>query len=348
VFPNVLNPVTASNSILTIDSHTAGESTRLVVQGLPPLQGSSMAEKMADAQTRLAWAPGALLQEPRGHKDLYGAILTAPCHSQADFGVIFMSNHSYEPMCGHGLIGVVTSLLETGFLPAQEPETELTADTPAGLIAVHCQVSNGRVIGVAFDNVPSFALALDLPIRLENGLRLLVDVAYGGNFFLLVDSAQIQLELTVKNARQLAELGMQALQAANEQIPVAHPQLAFLDSITDLRFYGDPLSPGADSRNIVILGDHMVDRSPCGTGTCAELASRYARHRIGVGESLITESILGTQFKGTVLGEVGNELTGFPFPAIIPRLEGKAYLTGIHRFVLQDDDPFKNGFLITT
>jgi len=348
VLSKFLNSLTGSNSILTIDSHTAGESTRLVVQGLPPLHGSSMAEKMADAQNRIAWAPGSLLQEPRGHKDLYGAILTEPGHPQADFGVIFMSNHSYEPMCGHGLIGVVTSLLETGMIPANEPETELIADTPAGLIAIHAQVRAGRVTGVAFDNVPSFALALDLPIRLENGLRLLVDVAYGGNFFLLVHSSQIQLELTVKNVRQLAELGMKALQAANEQIPVAHPQLAFLDSITDLRFYGDPLTPGADSRNVVILGDHMVDRSPCGTGTCAELASRYARHLIQVGDSLITESVLGTQFKGTVLSEVGHELTGFPYPAIIPRLEGRAYLTGVHQFILQEDDPFKNGFLITT
>jgi proline racemase len=332
--------------IRTIDSHTAGESTRLVTRGLPELIGETMAEKMADAQSRLPWVPGAVLLEPRGHKDLYGAILTQPCNPKADFGVVFMNNRGYEPMCGHGLIGVVTSLVETGLAPASEPETSLIADTPAGLIRVRANVQLGHVRQVAFENVASFALALDVELEMDEGDSLIVDVAFGGNFFVLIHSRQIGLDLVIENGPRLTELGMRILAAANDQFPVCHPQMPYLDRITDLRFYHELGDHIHGSRSVVVLGDHMLDRSPCGTGTCAELATHYARGSVGLGEPFVAEGILGTRFLGRVLREFEISPGPFPYPVIVPYLEGQAFLTGYHQFVFYEDDPFKDGFLL--
>ncbi len=332
--------------ISTIDSHTAGEGTRLVTYGLPPLRGESMAEKLLDAQARLPWVPPALLLEPRGHKDLYGAILTPPCHPQADVGVVFMDNQRYEPMCGHGLIGVVTSLLATGMFELVEPETVLAVDTAAGLVKARARVENGHVAGVAFDNVPSFACQLDQALELPGGQRLLVDVAFGGNFFILVNTAPLGIDLLPENVGFFADLGMQVLNAANAQIQVSHPTQAHIDCILDVRFYIEPGSPGAHSRNLVVLGNRMVDRSPCGTGTCAELAVRYARGRQQIGSVLVTESILGTRFTALATSEAP-EMAGLtPYPAIRPRVEGRAYLTGLHQLIIDPDDPFQAGFML--
>jgi proline racemase/trans-L-3-hydroxyproline dehydratase len=332
--------------ISTIDSHTAGEGTRLVVHGLPPLRGESMAAKLLDAQQRLPWVPPALLLEPRGHKDLYGAILTAPCHPQADFGVVFMDNQRYEPMCGHGLIGVVSSLLETGVFSPVEPETTLMVDTAVGLVMARARIEKGRVLGVAFDNVPAFACQLDCPLELPGGRRLSVDVAFGGNFFILVDARPLEVDLLPENTSFYADLGMRALAAANEQIAIAHPTQAHIDRILDVRFYVEPGTAGAHSRNLVVLGNRMVDRSPCGTGTCAELAVRYARGRLRIAEQLVVESILGTRFTAMATGEA-TEMAGLtPYPAIRPRVEGRAFLTGLHQIILDPDDPFPAGFML--
>jgi proline racemase len=332
--------------IWTVDSHTAGESTRLVTQGLPPLRGDTMAEKLAYAERHLAWAPGALLLEPRGHKDLYGAILTDPCSEEADIGVVFMDNQGFEPMCGHGLIGVVTSVLETGLVSADDPETSLIVDTVAGLVRARVFHQDGQGCRVAFENVPSFACQLDVPLRLPGGRELTVDVAFGGNFFILIDARQVGIELDPANLNQLIELGMSALAAANTQIQMIHPGMSHIKRILDVRFLSEPVHPGADSRSVVILGDRMVDRSPCGTGTSAELAVRYARGQLQINEPFVTESILGTRFSGKVVREAG-ELTGsLAYPAIIPMVEGQAFLTGMHQFIFEHGDPFKDGFII--
>jgi proline racemase len=304
-----------------------------------------MAARLAYAAQHLPWLPGLILCEPRGHKDLYGAILSPPCHPDADIGVIFMNNQGYEPMCGHAMIGVVTSLLETGTFPAREPETTLAVDTPVGLIAVRAGIQDGHVQAVSFDNVPCFAFRLDYPLRLRDGRQFTVDVAFGGNYFVLMDARQLDFELAPPNVTRLAELGMQVLSAANEQIKVHHPGLPGIEWITDARFYIEPGEAGADSRNVVILGEHMVDRSPCGTGTCAELAVRYARGRARIGEPFVTESILGTRFTAQVISEA-SPIQNIPYPAMIPRLEGRASLTGLHQFLLYPDDPFPEGFLL--
>ncbi len=303
-----------------------------------------MAEKLAYAEQHLSWVPGLLLLEPRGHKDLFGAILVPPCSPTADIGVLFMDNKNYEPMCGHAVIGIVTTLLETGMFALVVPETLITLDTPSGPVRAHARIEEDHVQSVSFENVPSFVYRSDVSLKVPEVGELVVDVVFGGLFFVFVNARQLEIELILENAARLADLGMRVLAAANKQVSVRHPELPHIDKIIDLRFYMEPASDGADSRNVVILGDHMVDRSPCGTGTCAEAALRYARGQLGLDESFVTESIIGTRFTGQVIAETqvggGSEV----FPAVIPKVTGSAYITGYHQFVLDSEDPFPEGF----
>ena len=330
--------------VSTIDSHTAGECTRLVMSGLPPIPGQTVAEKLAYAEEHLPWVPGFLLLEPRGHKDMFGAVLVPPCSPDADVGVLFMDNQGYEPMCGHAVIGTVTTLLETGMFEMSEPETPVTLDTPSGLVRASAQIADGRVTAVSFKNVPAFVYRSDVTLQVPEIGQVTVDVVFGGLFFVFVDARQLEVELIPENSSRLADLGMRILAVANEQITVRHPDLPHIDKIIDLRFRVEPGSDGADSRNVVILGDHMVDRSPCGTGTSAESALRHARGQLGVGESFVTESIIGTRFTGQVVAETQVGSGPDAFPAVIPRVTGRAHITGFHRFVLDVEDPFPQGF----
>ena len=337
-----------SRFISTVDSHTAGEGTRLVIGGLPPIPGRTMAEKLANAQKHLPWLPGFLLLEPRGHRDLFGAILLPPCAPDADIGVLFMDNRGYEPMCGHAVIGIVTTLLEMGMIEAVEPETTITLDTPSGLVRAYARIEGSRVRSIAFENVPAFVYRRDVIVEIPDLGKISVDVAFGGLFFALVDARQIGIELVPENAGRLAELGMRIKAAVNERIPVQHPELPHITGVMDVRFYKDVSSEGVNSRNVVILGDHMVDRSPCGTGTCAEVALRYVRGELGIGEPFVTESIIGTRFSAWVVAETRVGGSSETFPAVIPRVVGRAYITGFHQFVLDPDDPFPEGFLFNS
>jgi proline racemase len=288
------------------------------------------------------------LLEPRGHKDLFGAVLVPPCSPEADIGVLFMDNQGYEPMCGHAVIGLVTSLLETGTFEMAGPETLVILDTPAGLVNAYAQVRDGRVLTVSFENVPSFVYRSDVTLKIPEVGELLIDLVFGGLFFVFVDARQLKIELIPANSASLADLGMRILAAANEQVTVRHPELPHIDKMIDLRFYVEPWEGEADSRNVVILGDHMVDRSPCGTGTSAEAALRYARGQLKVGESFVTESIIGTCFTGQVVAETQVGDRSANFPAVIPRITGSAYITGFHQFVLDERDPFPTGFRLAT
>jgi proline racemase len=344
--------------ITTIDSHTAGECTRLVTSGLPPIPGDTMAEKLAYAEEILPWVPGFLLLEPRGHKDMFGAILTPRCSPAADVGVLFMDNQGYEPMCGHAIIGAATTLLETGMSPMDEAEPLVTLDTPSGLVRARAKTERGSVVSVSFQNVPAFVYRSDVKIMVPELGTLTIDVVFGGLFFVFVDARQLQIQLLPENAARLASLGMRILAVVNREIEVRHPELPHIDRIIDLRFYvnqpsgegrmGLPGSRLSDSRNVVVLGDHMIDRSPCGTGTSAEAALRHAEGRLEVGESFVTESIIGTQFTGTVVAEATVGSGAEEFPAVIPQITGSACITGFHQFVLEPDDPFPEGFRLRT
>jgi proline racemase len=333
-----------SKFITTIDSHTAGECTRLVTSGLPPIPGQTVAEKLAWAEDHLSWVPGFLLLEPRGHKDMFGAILVPPCSPEADIGVLFMDNQGYEPMCGHAVIGTTTTVLEMGMFETIEPETRVTLETPSGLVWAYAQVQDGRVRSVSFENVPAFVYRSGVSLQVPEVGDIKVDVVFGGLFFVFVDARQIGVDLEPANAARLADLGIRILAVANRRVPVRHPDLPHIDKIIDLRFYTQPAGGGADSRNVVILGNYMVDRSPCGTGTSAETALRVASGQLRIGESFVTESIIGTSFTGQAVAETQVGDGAEAYPAVVPRITGRAHVTGFHRFVLDDEDPFPRGF----
>lgn len=330
--------------ISTIDSHTAGESTRLVVSGLPPVAGHTIAEKLAFAEQHLSWVPGLTMLEPRGHKDMYGAVLLPACTPGADVGVIFMDNKGFEPMCGHAVIGVVTSLIEVGMVEPGHPEVEVTLDTAAGLVRAAAHIRHGAVESVSFTSVPAFVFRQNVNLHAPPIGDVTVDIAFGGNFFVLVNASQVGVELIAANTALLADLGMAILEAANDAVSVVHPDLPQIRRIIDLRFWDTPGGDEVTTRNVVVLGDHMVDRSPCGTGTCAEMALRHARGQLTIGERFVAESVIGTRFVGEVVAETEVGKGESAIPAIVPKVTGSAYLTGLNQLVIEPNDPFPQGF----
>ena len=329
--------------VSTIDSHTAGEPTRLVIGGLPPLRGATMAEKMVYARDELDGLRRLLILEPRGRQDMYGALLTAPSAPEADFGLIFMNTRQYTTMCGHAVIGAATTVVETGMVEAVEPETAVVFDTPVGLVHTRARIKEGRVREVAFDNTPVFAYQLDARLSVPGLGELPVDIVYSGGFFALVEAQRIGLELVPANARALADLGARLRHTANAQLSVQHPELSFVNIIDAVEFHG-PAERQTDgslrAHNAAIFGARTIDRSPCGTGTCARMAVLHARGELQVGQQFVSESIIGTRFTGQIMKEthVGE------YQAIVPQVTGRAYLTGFHQFVLDLDDPFPHGF----
>lgn len=329
--------------VSSIDSHTAGEPTRLVTGGLPPLRGGTMAEKMLFARTELDGLRGLLMQEPRGRQDMYGALLTEPSTPNADFGLIFMNTEQYTTMCGHAIIGAATTVIETGMVRAIEPETTVVFDTPVGLIATWARIQNGSVHEIAFDSTPVFLYQPNALLLLPDLGEIAVDIVYSGGFFILVKADLIGLDLLPANAKALAEWGMQLRHFANEQLSVQHPDLAFFTTIDAVEFHG-PAQRQEDgalhARNVATFGQRTVDRSPCGTGTCARMALLHAQGDLGLGDRFVSESIIGTRFTGQIIDETHVGV----YPAIIARVSGRAHLTGFHQFVLDPEDPFPKGF----
>ena len=323
----------------------------MVVSGLPEILGDTMEDKLAYAQKHLAWLPGWLLREPRGHRDLFGAVMTPPCHPEAVAGVLYMDNTHFEPACGHATMGLAASLLANGAVPAKEPEVTLAVDTPAGQVRIRASVREGAVVGITQDCVPAFVVRREVPVTLDELGEVLVDVVFSGNFFALVDLDLNRLDLALEPSRAgwWAGVGMQTLGAVNEAVSVRHPELDSLDRIIDVRFFrslpsrnGEPMG----SRSVVVLGDHMVDRSPCGTGTCAEMALRFARGELALGREFVAESLLGTSFRGRILGETTVGQGQGAMPAVRPQITGNAYVTGFNQWVLDPADPFPEGFLL--
>ncbi len=332
--------------ISTIDSHTEGEPTRLVVSGLPSLQGSTMADKMLYARKELDGIRRLLLFEPRGHQDIYGALLLSPTIPEADFGLIFMNTQQYTTMCGHVVIGAATTVIETGMIDAVEPETSVTFETPVGLVHTQVRVEKGRVYEVAFNNTPAFVYQRDVCLSDPVLGELPVDIVYSGGFFALLEANRIDMELVPANARALADLGTRLRAVANAQLSVGHPGLPFVTTIDAVEFHNlarRETDGTLRARNVATFGERTIDRSPCGTGTGAKIALLRAKGELAVGQPYISESIIGTQFIGRIIEEtnVGD------YRAVIPRIAGRAYLTGFHQFVFDPNDPFPYGFSLT-
>jgi proline racemase len=327
----------------TIDAHTAGEPLRLIVDGWPAPEGETMLERRAfarEAQDRLRRI---LMFEPRGHADMYGALLTLPERQDSDVGVLFMHNEGYSTMCGHGIIAVTTIAFERGLVTHADGRHTLVFDAPAGQIRARATVDDRqgarRVRDVSFTNVPSFVYAAGLPVTVD-GRSLRVDVAFGGAFYAIVDAESAGLAVVPGRLADLKTVGMQIAREVERLIPVVHPLEPGLTGIYGTIFTGPPSSDAAHLRNVTVFADHEVDRSPCGTGTCAVLAVLDAMGLVDDAVPFVHESIIGTSFRARVLSRT----TVGELPAIVPELTGSASITGDHTFIVTDDDPLAEGF----
>jgi len=328
--------------ITAIDAHTAGEPFRVITGGYPDLPGDTILARRRYAKENLDHLRTALMWEPRGHADMYGCIVTLPVSPEADIGVLFMHNEGYSTMCGHGIIGIAKVALETGLLPMTAPETTIKIDTPAGLVTAHARVSEGQVQSVYFHNVPSFVLALDETVDVPGLGQVRYDIAFGGAFYAYVQAEEVGLTCTPEDFRPLIEQGMAIKRAIMASRPIAHPFEEDLSFLYGTIFIGPPLGEGAHSRNVCIFAEGEVDRCPTGTGISGRLAIHYARDEVGLNQPIVVESIIGSRFTGRIV-----ETTTFgSYPAIIPEVEGTAYITGRQEFLIDPADPLRDGFIL--
>lgn len=335
-----LNPDAFEASFRAIDTHTVGEFTRIIVSGFPELKGNTPIERKHYLAENFDKYRQALMYEPRGHHDMFGAILMEPISSEADFAVFFMDTGEYLNMCGHGTIGSVTAIIETGLVPAVEPFTEVVLEAPAGLIRTKAEVKNGKVLNVTLTNVPAFLYKENLKTVID-GKEITYDISFGGSFFALVNIEQLGWTVDAKSIPELTKFGMKVMEQVNKEVEMKHPELD-ITTVDLAELYCSTDTPGCDKRNVVIFGNNMADRSPCGTGTSAKLATLYARGEIGIGEPFVYESFIGSQFKGVIK----EETTVGEFKAVVPQVTGSAYLTGESTYVIDADDPLKYGFVV--
>ena len=329
-----------SRSIHAVDSHTMGEPTRVVVGGVPQIPGKTMPEKKKYLEDHLDYLRTAIMLEPRGHNDMFGSIVTTACNPEADFGIIFMDGGGYLNMCGHGSIGAATIAVETGIVPMKEPVTEVNMEAPAGLIRAKVEVKNGKVQSVSIVNVPAFLYKADQQIDLPGYGKITFDISFGGSFFAIVPAKQLNIKLLPENADKLKVLGIQIRDIINKEIKIQHPVLEHIKTVDLVEFFDETDNPKANLRNVVVFGQGQVDRSPCGTGTSAKLATLYAKGKLKQGEKFVYESIASTLFTGEIVGitKVGE------YDAVIPQITGSAYITGFCQYVIDEDDPVKHGF----
>jgi len=331
-----------SRMITTVDSHTAGEPTRVVTGGIPHIPGETMAAKKKWLQKNLDHLRKTLMWEPRGHQDMFGAVITAPASPAAEVGVIFMDSGGYLDMCGHGSIGAVTALVDTGMLSLptnDQNDTYLVLDTPAGKVKAKIKTEESKVKAVTIRNVPAF-LYKTIQLKVSGLGEVTVDISYGGNFFALVKARDLQIALLPENIKYLQQRGMEIREKINRDYQVIHPATGNKAKVDLVEIYED----GSQPKNVVIFGAGQVDRSPCGTGTCAKMALLHAKGRLGLNQPYVHSGLLGTTFTGRLVEEsMAGELR-----AVIPEIEGRAYITGIHQFVIDREDPLAGGFSFTT
>ena len=328
--------------IKTIDAHTGGEPLRIIIDGYPDLVGQTLLEKRTYAQKNHDNFRKAFLWEPRGHADMYGAIIVEPDTSGADFGVIFIHNEGYSTGCGHAVIALTKVIVETGLIPMMEPETEVKMDTPSGFIQSFAQVKNDEVTGVRFQNVPSFVQALDAEVDVQGFGKIKYDLAFGGAFYAFVDVSEVGLDCTEEYHNALVDVGKKIKQAVMDKVSMAHPTEPDMNFLYGTIFTGSAKDPSHHSRNVCIFADGQVDRSPTGTGVSARAAIHYARGEIDIGDSITIESIIGSTF--TV--KVAESSSLGPYDAVIPEVGGNAHITGKNTFWIDPDDPLKGGFIL--
>lgn len=332
----------ARHIIHTIDSHTGGEPTRLILSGIP-LRGRSLLEQREFMKQNYDHLRSALMSEPRGHRGMFGAVMAPSTREDVDFGIIWVdSDGSYLNMCGHGTIGIGMTVVECGLVPVREPITRVRVDMPAGLVEIEVKVEDGHATAVAFTNVPAFLYRHDLQIDVPGYGKIPVDISFGGNFFGAVRGTDIGIEVRPENVSDLVRAGLAIRAAINKQVEVRHPTLPHIRSVDLVTLWGPGIAPGAKYKNIHVFSNGSFDRSPGGTGTSHMMAMLIGRGMMKRDETIVSEGITGSLFGGRMLRSVAvGEFEGF-----VPEISGMAHLTGFHQFVIDPDDPQKHGFHI--
>ena len=340
--------------ITAVDAHACGEPGRVITGGVLDVPGKTMFDKKCWLESHADHIRLRMLREPRGYPAANCNVILPPANPEADAGFVIMEQVEYPPMSGTNTICVATVLIETGMVAASEPVTRLKLDTPAGLVAVEAEVSGGKVRRVTFRNVPAFATHLDARIEVRGLGTVTVDVAYGGMFYVIADAAPLGLRVAPDEARDIARAAEMIKAAAREQLRVAHPDNPGIAGVTIAQISGEPARPGAHRKNAVVVSTGKLDwdrpatwtgaldRSPCGTGTCAKMAALHAKGKLGLNQDFVHEGILGTVFTGRLVEEtrVG------PYAAVVPTLSGEAWITGFAQYVLDPEDPFPEGFTV--
>ena len=331
----------ARHTFTCIDGHTCGNPVRLVAGGGPLLQGSSMMERRAHFLAEYDWIRTGLMFEPRGHDVMSGSILYPPTRDDCDVAILFIETSGCLPMCGHGTIGTVTMAIENGLVKPKTPGM-LRLDTPAGLVIAEYRQEGEYVEEVRITNVPSFLYAEGLTVECPDLGELKVDVAYGGNFYAIVEPQENYTDMADYSAGQLIAWSPVVRQRLNEKYSFEHPENPGINRLSHMLWTGRPVDAEADARNAVFYGDKAIDRSPCGTGTSARMAQLHAKGRLKEGEAFVHESIIGSLFKGRVEKEVSVANR----PAIVPSIGGWARQTGLNTIFIDDRDPFAHGFVV--
>ena len=327
--------------IQTLEAHTGGEPLRIITGGLPEIPGQNVLERRRFFKEHLDYIRTALMWEPRGHADMYGAVLTEPHSPDADFGVFFIHNEGYSTMCGHAVIALATALLEVGILEKTGDCPEIRMDTPAGLVVATAFRKNGRIHKVSFRNVPSFVYKLNQIVEVPGMGSVSYDIAYGGAFYAYCDAQKLGIGLTAADYGQLIDWGRRLKYAVQDQMEIKHPFEEDLSFLYGTIFIGAAKDPNNHSRNVCIFADGEVDRSPTGTGVSGRAALHMARKEIQLHQAIYIESILGTLMEVQAV----EELTYGDYEAVVPVVSGSAYITGAHTFYLNPHDPLKKGFI---
>ena len=327
--------------IVTVDSHTQGEPTRLLVGGVGSLPGSTMQAKRDHFESHHDHVRKLLTREPRGHRGIMAAVVTEPVSRKGAFGLFYMDARRYPYLCGHATIGTVATLIESGAIVAENGDTMITVDTPSGPLDAHTRIRSGRVESVAIDMVPSFVFDTARELEVPGFGKIPVDLVCVGGFFAMVSAQSVGIDLVPANSHRLISLGMAVIEAANQAFTVFHPGRPEVKTVDVTEFYDEDPVAGT-GRSVVVYGESHMDRSPCGTGTTAKMTLLHHQGKLGPGQVYKNASPLGTVFEGrmvktTSIGE---------FAGIVGQVRGNAQITGYHRFVVDANYPFPEGFLM--
>ncbi|GAA2079664.1 proline racemase family protein [Streptomyces albiaxialis] len=328
-------------TLSAVDSHTEGMPTRVITGGLAPIPGATAAERRRYAVEHLDGLRRFLVDEPRGHPAMSGALLQPPLREDADWGVVYVEVSGFLPMCGHGTIGVATVLVETGMVEVREPETVVRLDTPAGLVEARVAVRDGVAEQVTLRNVDAFALELDAVVQVPGLGDVRYDMAYGGNFYAITELADLGLPFDRARKDDILRAGLALMDAVNERNRPVHPADPAIGGCKHVQFLA-PGSTAKHSRNAMAIHPGWFDRSPCGTGTSARMAQLHTRGELGLGEEFVNESFIGTRFTGRLVDTA--EVAGLP--AVVPEFSGRAWITATANYLLDPRDPFPEGFVL--